>query len=183
MMECNKTRKLLPDYSVGNFAEKKREEIKQHIDNCPSCARELMYLDKTAYLLDSIPQEEPPDFLWEGVRRAIIQQESSQDKQPIFQRVFSLFCTLNRNCVQNFGQWMWTKRIPAFAASLAILILVAGVVYFTVLNQPSESQSTFYAEMEQQTFSHWSSPFADRAALGVLVTNTSLEGGDYETFR
>ena len=165
-MECDKIRKLLPDYSVGALSRKKREEIKQHIDNCPDCQRELMFLDKTASLLDSIPQEEPPDFLWEGVRREIIQQENPEDKLPIWDKIF---------------EWMWTKRIPAFAASLAFLILIAGVVYFTVWHQPPES--TPYAEMEQQTFSYWSSPFADRAALGVLVTNTGLEGGDYETFR
>jgi len=167
MMECDKIRKLLPDYSVGALSKKKREEIKQHIDNCPDCQRELMFLDKTAFLLDSIPQEEPPDFLWEGVRREIIQQESPQDKQPIFQRVFG---------------WMWTKRIPVFVASLALLILVAGVIYFAVWHQQPESD-TLYAEMEQQTFSYWNSPFADRAALGVLVMNNTLEGEDYETFR
>ena len=74
-MKCEKLKKLLPDYSVGALSEKKRELVKRHIDSCPECMRELGYLDETASLLDSIPQEEPPDFLWEGVRRGIVQQE------------------------------------------------------------------------------------------------------------
>lgn len=159
-MECIKIKKLLPDYSVGGLSKKKREFVKRHIDNCPDCAQELMLLDRTASLLEKIPQEEPPDFLWEGIRREIIQQESPIESQPIWQKIIG---------------WMWPKRIPAFVASLAVLILVAGL-YFAVWNSPKELQPTLYAEIEQQTFSYWNSPFADRAALGMLVINTSLEG-------
>jgi anti-sigma factor RsiW len=170
MMECTKIKEILPDYSVGGLSKKKREFLKQHLDNCPDCAQELMLLDRTASLLEKIPQEEPPDFLWEGVKREITQaegvevshrgQERPMESQPQFKKIIG---------------WIWGKRIPAYAASLAVLILVAGL-YFAVWHSPKELQPTLYDEIEQQTFSYWDSPFADRAALGMLVINTSLEG-------
>ncbi len=192
MMECTKIKKLLPDYSVfvsvakarseteqrsgssesqrkhgGGLSKKNREFVKQHLDNCPDCSRELILLDKTASLLEKIPQEEPPDFLWEGISRGIIQQESRIKSQPIWQKVIG---------------WIWGKRIPTFATGLVVSILVTAL-YFAVWNSPKESQPTLYAEIEQQTFSYWNSPFADRAALGMLVMNTSLEGENDETSR
>jgi hypothetical protein len=171
-MKCAEIKKLLPDYSVGGLSEKNRELVKQHTGNCSECMRELRYLDKTASLLDSIPQEEPPDFLWEGVRRGIIQQEYSTESLGIkFQSIW-----------QGIMGWLWKKRIPVLATGLAVLILVAGL-YFAPWKSTTESELTLYAEMEQQTFSYWNSPFADRAALGMLVIKTSMEGENNETFR
>ena len=166
MMDCAKIKRILPEYSVGGLSRGKRELIKQHVENCPDCSRELMLLDKTASLLDSIPQEEPPDLLWEEVRREIIQQERSPGN-PVWRGIIG---------------WLWGKRIPALATGIAVLILVVGL-YFAVWKSPTESQSELYAEMEHQTFSYWNTPFADRAALGMLVIKTGLEGGSDETFQ
>jgi len=163
-MKCTEIKKLLPDYSVGAFSQKKREAIKRHLDSCPECRRELVYLERTSSLLDSIPQEEPPDFLWERVRREIVQQE--QIKSPFW---------------RNIIEWLWWKRIPALATGLAVLILVAGL-YFWVWKFPTEQQQpTLYAEIEQQTFSYWNTSFADKAALGMLVIETSMKGENNET--
>jgi len=167
-MKCTEIKRLLPDYSVGALSRKKRETIKRHLDSCPECIRELMFLNKTASLLDSIPQEEPPDFLWEEVRRQIITQEEIE-KTPLFW--------------QKIIGGLWEKRIPALATTgLAILILVAGL-YFAVWKSPTDEQPTLYAEMQQQTFSYWNTSFADRAALGMLVIETSMEGENNETFQ
>jgi len=168
-MKCTEIKKLLPDYSVGALSHKKRETIRQHLDSCPECRRELISLEKTAALLDAIPQEEPPAFMWRKVKREITQQE--QIETPFWQKI---------------GEWLWWKRIPAMAAGLAVLILTVGL-YFVVWQSPTEqSQFTLQAEMEQQTFSHWNTSFADRAALGMLVINTNQEGEDgenHETYR
>ena len=172
MMKCTKIKKLLPDYSVGALSEKKRGLVKEHIGNCPECMRELRYLNETASLLDSMPQEEPPDFLWEGVRSRIIQQENQTESLRV----------KSQSIWQNIMGWLWEKRIPALATGLVALILVAGL-YFAPWESTTESESTLYAEMEQQTYSYWNAPFADRAALGMLVIKTSLEGETNETFR
>lgn len=165
-MECAKIKKTLPEYSAGGLSGWKRAIVKQHTESCPDCSRELELLNKTALLLDSIPQEEPPDLLWEAVRREIIQGKRPK-LQPIWQEIIRRF---------------WGKRIPILAAGLVILVLVAGL-YFAVWKSPTESQSEFYAEKEHQTFSYWNTPFADRAALGMLVIKAGLEGGNDETLR
>ena len=117
-MKCANIKKLLPDYSVGALSKKKRELVKRHINTCPECMRELEFLDKTASLLDSIPQEEPPDFLWERVKSEIIQQGHSTETLGIkFQSIW-----------QGIMGWLWGKRIPALATGLAVLILVAGYI-------------------------------------------------------
>lgn len=152
----------MPDYSVGILPRRKRRTIKRHLDSCPECKHELISLERTALLLDSIPQEEPPEFMWEKVRRKITQEE--QTKTPFWQKII---------------EGLWKKRIPALATSLAVLILVVGL-YFVVWKSPTEEQSTLYAEMKQQTFSYWNTSFADRAALGMLVIKTEQENENVE---
>lgn len=156
---------MLSDYSVGGLSWRKKKAVKQHLDSCPECMRELTYLENTASLLDSIPQEEPPDFLWEKVRRKIIQQEQ-----------------IEKSFLQKIVDWLRWRRIPALATGFAVLILAVGL-YFSVWTTPTEQESTVYAEMEQQTFSYWNTSFADRAALGMLVAENSMEGENDETFR
>jgi anti-sigma-K factor RskA len=171
-MKCEEIKKLLPDYSLGALSKRKRKFIKQHIDNCPGCERELRYLDETALLLDAVTPEEPPDFLWEGIRREITRPENQAENLGVkFQSVW-----------QGIMSWLWQKRIPALATGLAVLILVTGL-YLAPWKSTTESKSEFYAEVEQQTFSYWNSPFADRAALGMLVIKTSMEGENNETLR
>ncbi len=163
MMKCEKIKKILPEYSVGGLSNRKRKLIKKHVDNCPDCSRELILLDKTALLLDSIPQEEPPDFLWEGVKIGIIQQKRHE-----------LWTFLH-----GIVEWFWGKRIIALTAGLTILILVLGL-YFTIWRSPVEPQSELYTETEYHTLSYWNTSFADKAALGMIVIKTSMEGENME---
>jgi anti-sigma factor RsiW len=178
MMECAKIKKLLPAHSVGALSKRNRKLVKRHIDSCPECKLELMRLEKTASLLALLPQEEPPDFLWEEVRIGIMRcaSEPRQErpvKTPFWREVI---------------EWLKGKRIPALAGSLAILALVASLYFFIIkrtlrVRTPTEPQPSLYAEVEQQVFSSWNSPFADRAALGMIVIKTSLEGDINETVR
>lgn len=163
-MKCTKVKRLLPEYSVGTLSQETRYTIRQHLDSCSECMQELIELERTASVLDSITQEEPPDFLWLKVRREISQQ-SKQTKTPLWKRIIEGF---------------WQRRVPALATTgLAVLMLVLGL-YFALWQSPTEQQElTLYAEMEQQTFSYWNTSFADRAALGMLI-NTQEEGENNE---
>lgn len=128
--------------------------------------RELGYLDETASLLSSIPLEEPPDSPWESIRTQILRQEQPVGVSPWRESV----------------GWLWGKRRQAFAMGMVLLMVVVGG-YLILSGLPMGSEATLDIRVEQYAFSQWNEPFADTADLGLLVTQTDLEGENHETLR
>lgn len=120
-MKCTEIRKLLPDYSVGGLSRRKQVFVKHHIEDCLECIRELMHLDQTASLLNAIPQEESPNFLWEDVKEKIT---------PCSHSVKTPFC-------QEVIGWLKWKRMPALVSSIVIFLLVMGL-YLARWKSPTE---------------------------------------------
>ena len=165
-MNCTKIRTWLPDYSVDRLSRRKRKLVSNHIAHCPHCKRELMTLDRTASLLDSIQLEDPPDFLWESVRTKILQQEHPE----------------KGSAWKGSIQWLWGKHKLALAMGLVLLMLAVGG-YFTIRGIPTGSEAALDVKLEQYAFSQWNAPFADRAALGLLAIQTDLESENHDTLQ
>lgn len=147
-MRCEQIRQWLPDYVVGGLTAEACEQVAEHLPHCPECAEEMALLNRTGALLDALPMEEPPAQLWQGVE--------SQIAQP-----------------KGLARWvqalkmLWQGRLPIAATALALLLLIVGGLILHEVNR--EPESPLSVELEQYTFSLWNDPFADRAALGLLV--------------
>jgi len=163
MMKCEKIQKMLPDYSVGALSAKKRELIRSHIKNCPKCMERLEHLNKIALLMDNIPQEEAPSYLWANIKEKI----TSYEEESFWQKSF---------------KWLWKKRIPALISSFSVLLIMASF-YFLLLRPSEKTEQSIYKDIRQHTFSSWNNPLTDRVVLGMIVVENEFGDELNETNR
>lgn len=163
MKNCENIKKMLPEYSVGAFSDKKREFIDHHLKNCPECMQELEYLNNVASLMNNISLEEPPDYLWANIKKEI----SVADENTFLHKSFG---------------WLWEKRIPALVSSFSILLVIASL-YFLLLKTFEKTEQNIYRDIGQHTISTWNNPLTDRVALGMIVVKTELGDDKNETNR
>lgn len=74
-MNCEKYRKLLPDYIRGDLTEETLNEFENHLNTCAVCADETSDMEELWHELHNIPQAEPsPDAIrrFSGVLTACV---------------------------------------------------------------------------------------------------------------
>jgi len=88
-VNCARVRSHLGDHLEGDLALKTRADVDEHLDRCPSCARELSELRSTVGLLRSLPAPRPPAELASEVMRRISSGEGRTKQAPaVIRRVF-----------------------------------------------------------------------------------------------
>lgn len=59
-MKCDIIENKLIDYLYGELTGEEQQSVKQHIDNCEDCRKELASLKQSRNLLNKLPVEPPP---------------------------------------------------------------------------------------------------------------------------
>jgi hypothetical protein len=59
-MKCDILENKLIDYLYGELSQEERESVRQHIDECEDCRKELASLKQSRFLLNKLPVEPPP---------------------------------------------------------------------------------------------------------------------------
>ena len=59
-MKCDILENKLIDYLYGELSQEERESVRQHIDECEDCRKELASLKQSRLLLNKLPVEPPP---------------------------------------------------------------------------------------------------------------------------
>ena len=72
-MKCQKARGLiLTDYMDGELSDERSREIEGHLSACAACRKfEAAVRAKTAAPFTLIKKEEPPPYIWEGIRERV----------------------------------------------------------------------------------------------------------------
>ena len=79
----------LQAYIDGRLIEPQRKEIERHIEDCPSCRKELESLSKVITLTETTPQIAPPeDFVQSVMDR--LPYIYGQEKVPLLQRILEV---------------------------------------------------------------------------------------------
>ncbi|MBM3890400.1 MAG: hypothetical protein FJ388_14910 [Verrucomicrobia bacterium] len=152
MKSCNEIQTQLADYAVGALAGDQRAEIERHVRDCATCARKLRALQRTGTLLNALRPQETPAQVWEAVRNAI---ESGQPR-PWLERLREVFAL---------------PRL-AYVGAAAVLVLAAGL-YLTLQPQPPAVAEDTDNYAEQHSLMAWNDPLSDKAALGVMLSQTA----------
>lgn len=84
-MECARTEDILSAYLDGDLPEGEREEVAEHLRQCPRCAEEERALRETVSLLRTLPVEKAPPGLLAGVRRRIGEEKAAE---PLWKKLF-----------------------------------------------------------------------------------------------
>lgn len=114
-MTCEKTQERFADYLTGDLDEAGRAEVRAHIAACDACRADLEDLTAVWTKLGVLPEEQPSGAL-RGRFYAMLEEQ--------------------RNAAARRGAWRewFSFRRPAFAASFAAVLLLAGLAAGWLLN-------------------------------------------------
>lgn len=73
-MSCREILSMLSAYIDGEVREADADMIREHLAQCASCAREFSLLQRTAGVLASVPEVEPPAYLLEEIEAATVKR-------------------------------------------------------------------------------------------------------------
>ncbi len=126
IMQCNQVQDiLLTDYSDREIAPWKKQEIDRHLAQCSGCRELYEQIQGLRIELKKDRSDFPPSRVWERIRARIEGQRLAvPERIPWFQRLFERI------------------RLPApvlypVFASFAVILLLAGTVYFHSSHRPS----------------------------------------------
>lgn len=145
-MKCRMCRKLA-DYQAGALNGPQRDDLARHLAACPTCQAELAALNRTAALLQPMPQADAPREVWARVA-----------------------CQLTpRRTASGAG----TRRvwIPAMAAAM-LIVIVAFAFVMPMLHGHVGAPASGDGYGDLQVAAAWDNPLSDKAALGLAMLAT-----------
>jgi len=117
-MTCDRIQERFADFLTGELEESARREVQDHIAACAACRTELEQLTATWARLDLLPAEQPSGRVRAGFYEMLERYKEGLDGRRPEPRL-----------VRRFAAW-WDRawlRKPAFAAALALVLLVVGI--------------------------------------------------------
>ncbi len=102
-MDCAKANELMVEFVEGTLSQDVHRRVKEHVENCPQCLKELEKVSSTSRILQALG-------------RQVVKAPEDLDREIT-------------QSIRNAGAWYFVKRygIPAgiFAAVIALVILAA----------------------------------------------------------
>jgi len=110
-MRCHRVQRLLPDYIGDELSLKKREEVAEHLEQCPACKAELAAFQGVwdDLALQTLPQK--GEEFWQGFTARVMREVKKKRPMPAEQKTPLLFPG-------------WRVLLPAAAAAAAIIMAV-----------------------------------------------------------
>lgn len=109
-MKCDEVRKRLSRFLDGELNVREKELVSRHIEQCPGCRQELAALEADRAILRTAQMPETPAYLVTRVMAEVRSQTSGRQRTSPF----------------------WAR---AFATAAAVLVVVAGAWFGTVLGR------------------------------------------------
>ncbi|OHE79837.1 MAG: hypothetical protein A2107_04265 [Verrucomicrobia bacterium GWF2_62_7] len=156
MKPCKDIQTQLADFAVGALAERERAEVESHLQECPTCQRELRALRQAGAVLDALEPEEAPADLWQSIRREIETPKQEPAHAPWWEVLFP-------------ARW---PRL-AYAGLAATAILVAALLMTVSRLSPAEDDET-QDFLQRHGMLAWNDPLSDKAALGVMLGRSEV---------
>lgn len=124
-MKCKQIRKHFPDFLAGNLDKSTESEIKKHLASCPSCREEWQRISAMWSKLRLLPEEQPGEALHNRFYAMLeAYKHGLQQAEPAIHWRKALDSWLER----------WWPRRPAFQFVLALMLLVVGLVFGSLLS-------------------------------------------------
>jgi anti-sigma factor RsiW len=113
-MRCHRVHRLLPDYIGDELSFKKREEVEQHLEQCPACQAELAALqgiwDGLAW--QALPQK--GEEFWQGFTARVMREVKKKRPMPEEHKTPLLFPG-------------WKVLLPAAGVAAAVIAVVIAL--------------------------------------------------------
>ncbi len=118
-MKCERVQRLLADYSVDGLSWILTRRIRNHLQECSFCSKEYQIMMSACEMLDSLPETEVPEYIWENIQRDLERLTANQQNVPSFRYIPAM--GLTAICLLlAFAGWLVNKPAappPALNAS------------------------------------------------------------------
>lgn len=151
-MKCEEVDKIISDYSVGNLPARARAQVRQHLESCESCAKELKRIEMMVSTIEEVPLIDPPLGLWNGVYNRITAEPAA--RPSIIDRLF-------------------VARRRTLSIGLGVVALASAVV-FGISTQQSHRMAASpepgtVEYVQGHIYAASNDVFADRVGLGFVA--------------
>lgn len=154
-MRCDEIDKIIADYSVGRLSVKMEKLVREHIESCPACARELEKLNIIMAAVEESPEIEPPNWLWNRVYNEI----TSPARKPSLK--------------ERLG-WIFQKPHRVLSVGVAIAAIGVAVSFGISPNERHNAAQIPEQRAMEYVQGHFteasSGAFADRVSYGFVST-------------
>ncbi|MBN1349893.1 zf-HC2 domain-containing protein [candidate division KSB1 bacterium] len=111
MNRCEQLKPLFSDYTDNTLRKAEADQMRRHFEQCPECRNTMKTLKRLKSVLSGLKKIAPsPDF--DMILRTRIRIEASMERKRILSNL-----------------WGGSLRIPAYAASLAIVLVCALIIW------------------------------------------------------
>lgn len=128
-MKCNEICDKLSLYIDNELNDEEMQEMEEHFKSCENCQKELKEYKNLISLLQSLPEEEPPDGYCKRLHNKLL-EKSPQLKAKKASKIISI----------NRSKWM---KYGSIAAALVLVLLVANMNNISNYGAKSKSQSNY----------------------------------------
>ncbi|TVZ25823.1 putative zinc finger protein [Gillisia sp. Hel_I_86] len=101
---------LIPEYLEGFLTNDQKADVKQHLNDCPNCAKELEEYETMLHAFDSEMTEAPNKTLWEGFHK-LLDEEKRMSSESFQSKTIHKKTPIN-----------WTLKALKIAAGIALLV-------------------------------------------------------------
>jgi len=154
-MRCKKVQELLKsDYLDGETASGETRDIAEHLEQCLECRSVEKELQAQRMFFKEAKRQQPPDRVWQNIRKAIVEESLEQDNQ------------LRAGIFERLREFFWPPR-PIFTLASAITVVVFIAVLAGVIIQ---KRQLFNIANSAESFTEYRLNGGNEVALSGLGT-------------
>jgi hypothetical protein len=113
-MKCNKVQRFLPDYIGDELSVQKRQQVDQHLTECPDCRATLRALYEIWDGLAQQPLPHKDEHFWKELTKGVMTKIKGKGPMPVDEKRGFLFPG-------------WKVLLPATASAIAIFVGLIAV--------------------------------------------------------
>lgn len=129
-MKCNEICDLLSLYIDNELNDEEMHQVEEHLQSCENCQKELDEYKNIISILQSLPEEEPPEGYCKRLHNKLLETgRQTKPKKEAFN-------------IKNINRFKWMKY-GSLAAALVLVLLVAGINNLGRMNMKAKTEASY----------------------------------------
>ena len=159
-MECKKIKEKLYLYSAEGLSRRWRTKITKHLSSCPECMDEFHAIEMAIEMVEKLPQEKPPEGMWNKVLLKIKEKEKESELKR-WSQLFKVF------------EWVRLRPVSVISAFAFIVLIFGGIYFFAnyYYQTPDQEEQSYMTEFIAFSLQD---PLADKIALGRMMGKETI---------
>jgi len=167
-MNCNEISDKLSLYIDNELSPEEMQQVEEHLNSCENCQKVLDEYKNLISVLQSLPEEEPPEGYCKRLHEKLLMERSQKETKGTWK-------------IKNFSRSKWMKY-GSIAAALVLVLLVAGINNLgnMGLGMKAENESAYDMSSEQAPGQYFGGAAAPAVPMEEPAMPEEAEGMGYD---